>query len=148
MGTHYRGGACEVRALNAYINLLRAAESVSNRVLAGLPALGLTPSRFGALETLFHLGPLPQGELAAKLLKSEGNITLVVDNLERKGWVSRERGVKDRRVVTVRLTPQGRTLITRIFPSHAGAIAAEFGVLTPAEQETLRALCRKLGVRG
>ena len=147
MGTHYRGSATEVRALNAYINLLRAADSVSSRLLSGLPALGLTPSRFGVLETLLHLGPLCQRELGGKLLKSGADMTLVVDNLAKKGWVTRERGIKDRRFMSVHLTPKGRALIARIFSGHAKAVAAEFSALTSAEQDSLRALCRKLGRR-
>ncbi len=145
MPTHYRGTRREVAALNAYIPLLRAAESLS--ALAGLriAALGLTPSQFGALETLLHLGPLCQRELGEKLLKSGGNITMVVDNLEKRGWVRRERQKDDRRMITVRLTPEGRRLISRIFPGHVAEIVREMQHLTGSEQQKLRRLCRKLG---
>jgi CDP-glucose 4,6-dehydratase len=45
---------------------------------------------------------MSQSEIGAKLLKSSGNVTLVVDNLEKRGLVRRERDSDDRRVVTVR----------------------------------------------
>jgi MarR family 2-MHQ and catechol resistance regulon transcriptional repressor len=145
MGTRYRGSAEEVRALNAFIKLTRAAESVGAR-LAGLVAgAGLTESQFGALEALYHLGPLHQCELGAKLLRSSGNITMVVDNLEKRGLVRRERGVEDRRYVTVHLTDAGRDLIRRVFPPHVAGVVAAMAALTPAEQEELGRLCRKLG---
>ena len=48
----------------------------------------MTVSQFGVLEALHHLGPLRQGEISAKLLRSGGNITLVVDNLEGAAWYS------------------------------------------------------------
>jgi MarR family 2-MHQ and catechol resistance regulon transcriptional repressor len=147
MATRYQGTRDEVRALNTFIKLTRAAESVAARLSGGLTDAGLTESQFGALEALYHLGPLHQRELGAKLLRSSGNITMVVDNLEKRGLVRRERGVEDRRFITVHLTEAGRRLIARIFPRHAARIAAELAVLTPQEQEELGRLCRKLGKR-
>jgi MarR family 2-MHQ and catechol resistance regulon transcriptional repressor len=147
VGTRYHGNQTEVRALNAYIKLTRAAESVSARLSNGLSEAGLTESQFGALEALYHLGPMNQRELGSKLLRSSGNVTMVVDNLEKSGLVRRERGVSDRRCVTVYLTTQGRRMIARLFPRHAAHIAAELSVLTPAEQDELGRLCRKLGRR-
>jgi len=144
MGTHYRGTPAEVAALDAYIKLMRAADSVTARAHAGLPK-GLTLAQFGVLEALLHRGPLCQSELAAKVLKSAGNLTLVVDNLERDGHVARERDPKDRRYVTVRLTPKGKKFIAELFPRIAASITRELATLTPAEQAMLGELCKKAG---
>jgi MarR family 2-MHQ and catechol resistance regulon transcriptional repressor len=86
-----------------------------------------------------------QGEISAKLLKSGGNITLVVDNLEKSGLVRRRRDSDDRRVVVVSLTEQGRQWISSIFPQHAADVVEEMSILTAEEQETLSRLCRILG---
>ncbi len=107
---------------------------------------GLTGSQFGALEALYHLGPLNQTEIARKLLKSGGNITLVIDNLEKRELVLRRRDEEDRRVLTVHLTDQGHRMIRELFPRHAAAIAEEMSALTIAEQEDLGRLCRKVGL--
>ena len=93
-----------------------------------------------------HLGPMCQRELGVKILKSSGNVTMVVDNLEKRGLVARRRSVEDRRVTEVDLTAKGRALIKGIFPRHAAEITAEMGRLTAAEQKQLGALCRKLGL--
>jgi MarR family 2-MHQ and catechol resistance regulon transcriptional repressor len=85
-------------------------------------------------------------EIGKKLLKSSGNITIVIDNLEKRGLVRRERSKEDRRYFTVHLTEAGKELISAFFPAHAGRIAAEMSVLTPAEQEQLGWFCRKLGL--
>lgn len=146
MPTHFRGPARVVRALNAYITLVRASESVTARLLPRLERAGLSASQFGALEALYHLGPLCQADLGRKLLKTGGNVTMVVRNLERRGLVRRERG-RDRRFNTVHLTPAGRRIIARVFPGHAAAIAREMAVLVPREQEHLRRLCRMLGLK-
>ncbi|MSR84170.1 MAG: MarR family transcriptional regulator [Candidatus Latescibacteria bacterium] len=147
MGSHYPGTECEVRALNAFIKLFRAAESLNARISQKVAAHHLTLSQFGVLETLCHLGPLPQCKLGEKLLKSSGNITMVVDNLEKLALVERRRDRVDRRVVTVHLTAEGRALIERIFPEHVAAIVEEMGVLDGGEQEQLGQLCRKVGLR-
>src|SRR6266849_3431987 len=148
MPSHYQGRRDTVRALNAYINLVRATDSLLGRMSLELDQKGLTMGQFGVLETLLHLGPMCQRTLGHKLLRSGGNITLVVDNLEKHGWVRRERQKEDRRMIVIHLTPRGRRLITRVFPEHARAIVKEMGRLSPGEQEDLRRLCRKLGLGG
>ena len=147
MGTHYKGTQTEIRALNAFIKLMRASESVASRIGKLIASHGLTMSQFGILEALLHLGPLHQRELGKKILKSSGNVTMVVDNLERRGLVKRQRDTFDRRYVAVLLTAEGYRLINEIFPCHVAAIAGEMGVLTDAEQEELGRLCRKLGLQ-
>jgi|HubBroStandDraft_6_1064221.scaffolds.fasta_scaffold1029675_2 MarR family 2-MHQ and catechol resistance regulon transcriptional repressor len=145
MPTHFQGSKNTVRALNAFINLARAFDSVADRITPELEEQGLTMGQFGVLESLLHLGPMCQHALAQKLLRSGGNITLVIDNLEKHGWVRRERQKDDRRMVVIHLTPSGRRQIRGVFPSHAAAIERELSSLTPREQEDLRRLCRKLG---
>ena len=147
MPTHHEGTAEEVRALNAFITLMRASESVAARTGEHLSEHDLTGSQFGVLEALLHLGPLCQRALAGKLLKTGGNITMVVDNLEKRGLVVRKRGREDRRFVTVHLTDSGRALTRRVFPRHLASIVEELSVLGAKEQEELRRLCRKLGKR-
>lgn len=145
MPTHFEGGEGIVRALNAYINLVRASDSVLSKIAMHLESAGVTTGQFAVLEALLHLGPMCQHTLAEKLLRSGGNMTLVIDNLQKQGWVKRQRQEKDRRMVEIHLTPKGRRLITRIFPEHAKVIARVLGELTPAEQEDLRRIARKLG---
>ncbi len=145
MGSHHHGPRREVTALDTYIKLMRAAESVTARAHVVLPRR-ITFSQFSALEALYHLGPLYQTELATKLLKTGGNLTLVVDNLERCGFVARSRNAADRRYVRVTLTTKGRKFIAALFPKHAARLTREFAALTAAEQVTLGRLCKKLGV--
>src|SRR5208282_1615466 len=109
---------------------------------------GLTPSQFGTLEVLHHLGPICQNEIAKKLLKSGGNMTLVIDNLVKQGWVRRERESCDRRNVRVHLTPEGRREIMKVLPPHVDAVVAAMSNLTARDQEDLRRICRKFGQEG
>jgi MarR family 2-MHQ and catechol resistance regulon transcriptional repressor len=148
MGARYRGSEEERLALDTFVKLNRCVSSVSARLAAGYPFPGsLTASQFGVLEALLHCGPLSQLELGEKILKSKGNVSTVVDNLERAGLVKRERDRDDRRCVLVRLSPRGRQLIRRIFPRHARAIYEEMSALSGEEQEQLGRLCKKLGMK-
>lgn len=133
--------------LASYVKLMRAADSVTARVHRHLQREGLSVTQFGVLEALYHLGPLCQRDLGRKLLKSSGNMTLVVDNLEKRGLVERHRDSVDRRFLAVDLTPKGRQLMAEVFPRHVAAVVDEFAILTREEQRELGRLCRKLGRR-
>lgn len=146
MPTHYPGSPEQVRALNAYIRLTRAVDALSARLLSSEKLEGLTPSQLGVLDALFYLGPMCQKDLAGKILKSSGNLSLVIDNLERRGLVRRERRDSDRRFVTIYLTEAGDALIERVMPAHAAEISSVFSALTPDEQDALGELCKKLGL--
>ena len=145
MATKYRGTQDEVRALSALINLMRAGEACATSLQREVAAERLTGSQFGVLEALLHLGPVCQGELAGKLLRSCGSVTFVVQGLEKRGLVERRRDGADKRFVTVMLTGKGAKLIGGLFPGHARTVARQFGALTAPEQDELRRLCRRLG---
>jgi MarR family 2-MHQ and catechol resistance regulon transcriptional repressor len=134
--------------LNSYTKLMRAADSVTSRTSRQMTAADLTISQFGVLEALLHKGPLCQRDIAAKILKSTGNITMVIDNLEKRGLVRRERDSADRRYLTVHLTDAGSALVARVFADVEAAIVAEMGSLSEDEQELLGTLCKKLGLKG
>lgn len=146
MPTHYKGTTKEELALNTYIKLTRATESLVSRLYQGGKFGGLTPSQFGTLEVLYHLGPMCQSEIGEKILKSNGNMTLVIDNLEKRKLVRRQRDTDDRRQVFVHLTNKGKKLIGEIFPQHVADIVGQFESLSHAEQKTLNELLRKLGL--
>jgi MarR family 2-MHQ and catechol resistance regulon transcriptional repressor len=145
MPTHFSGSRIEIRTLDTFIKLTRCTNSLLAR-LAERHTLGdLTWSQFAVLEALYHLGHMTQSEISSKVLKSGSNMTTVIDNLERDGFVRRERDANDRRVIHVHLTEAGRGKIESVLPGHVAALVEEFKSLTPSEQETLGELCKKLG---
>ena len=145
MPSHWNGTPEERGALDAYIKLWRAAHAVEVRANRHLGDHGLTLSQFSVMEALFFLGPLSQRQLSEKILRTSGNLTMVIDNLEREELVRRERNARDRRVVTVHLLEKGRSKIEAILPVHVQGIVGVFSVLEAQERETLAMLCRKLG---
>ena len=145
MPTHFIGSRAEMRTLDTFIKLTRCANSILSRLSERNTVGDLTPSQFAVLEALYHLGPMTQGEVSMKVLKSGSNMTTVIDNLERDGLVRRERDAKDRRVIHVHLTEAGTSKLEAVLPRHVTALVEEFSVLSASEQETLGELCKKLG---
>jgi MarR family 2-MHQ and catechol resistance regulon transcriptional repressor len=140
----YKGMAADARALAAYVKLLRAGEDISREATRPLALYNLTPSQFGVLEALYNAGPQSLTDLARRILKTSGNLTVVVENLEKRRLVRRKPGSRDRRVITVALTPKGRALVGSLSPGHAAAIVGIMARLSAAEQEALGKLCAKL----
>jgi MarR family 2-MHQ and catechol resistance regulon transcriptional repressor len=132
-------------ALGVWVALARCYATYTKAIAAKVQEYDLTVPQFGALEALYHLGPLSLGELADKLLVTGGNVTFVIDKLEAQGLVARYRSESDRRVVLARLTEQGRDLVARVFPEHAAYIERLCRHLGPEEQAELRCLLKQLG---
>jgi MarR family 2-MHQ and catechol resistance regulon transcriptional repressor len=146
MASRHKGTPRERRALAAYINLLRATNTVSSQAMKQLDSHGVTPSQFAVLEALYHVGPMCLTDLARKILRTSGNLTMVVDNLEKSDMVKRVQSSTDRRYFSVEITDKGSKVISSIFPEHASQITQAMSRLSADEQDTLRELCRKLGV--
>lgn len=145
MSNHYQGTAQEKLALDTYVKFVRSFDSMKGRI-DGQHTIGdLSPSQFGTLEMLYHLGPLTQKDIGQKLLVSKSNVVTIIDKLEAHGFVKRRRSLEDRRCVFVHLTEEGREKIEEILPVHVGAITEEMSRLSPQEQKELGRLCRKLG---
>ena len=134
-------------ALATYIRLMRAANSARAHASRNLGESGLTLTQFAVLEALYHLGPMSLSEIAAKVLTTGGNLTMVAGNLERDGLVERRRSPSDARVQVIHLSSKGKAVMRRIFPVHAAAITKFMSALTAAQQGEIGELCGKLGQR-
>lgn len=132
-------------ALSMWVKLARAYATFYKKSHASIRSFGLTEPQFSVLETLGHLGPLTIGTLCKKQLVSGGNMTLVVDNLERDGYVRRIHSQKDRRTIIVELTDSGNELFQKIFVKHAENITKASSVLSEEELHQLSHLLKKLG---
>ncbi len=132
------------RALDAYSRLQRAAAMSATRVEAALQSFGLSASQFGVLDTLQSRGPVHQQELAEALGRSKAQMTAIIDALEEKALVRRERHATDRRYITVHLTPDGQSVLGRATPVRSAAIVELMSELTGEQRVRLARLCRRL----
>lgn len=109
-----------------------------------LEKLDLTSPQFYVLATIGYAGGLPFGEIGAKMMVTVSNLTGIVDRLEEKKLVSRQRDDQDRRVVHVVLTDRGTKLYKNSIPLFEKSISLVYTALDKAQQKELSALLRKL----
>ena len=88
--------------------VMEAAGGIEGRLETVLEAIGLSISKFDAIEQLIRAGePLTLGDLASKLRCVRSNVTQLVDRLESEGLVKRGTCPNDRRAVRAKVTPVG-----------------------------------------
>ncbi len=146
MSTHFNGNIKEILALSTWIKLARANNSVFKNIKPSMVKHNLTRTQFLVLESLLHLGPMSQKNIAEKLLLSGGNIVKVIDNLEKDGLVRRKINKTDRRAHIVELTDLGFKIINSLIPNHVKSIVETFSILNKDDQIELSRLCKKLGM--
>jgi MarR family transcriptional regulator, 2-MHQ and catechol-resistance regulon repressor len=132
------------RALEAYGSLQRAASLAAITVDAAVHPFGLSASQFGVLETLQRRGPVHQQELAEALDRSKAQMTAIIDALEARACVRRERHATDRRFISVYLTDAGRAILAQAAPARADAIVVLMRELSGEQRARLTRLCRRL----
>jgi MarR family 2-MHQ and catechol resistance regulon transcriptional repressor len=132
-------------ALNTWIKLARAFATLNKKSTESIKRFGLTQPQFSVIEVLGHLGPLKVGEICEKMLVSGGNMTLVLDNIAKLGYIERIHDLNDRRAIQVQLTAKGAELFDKIFTPHAEFISETMSVLSAVEQKELGILLKKLG---
>lgn len=134
-------------SLHLYRVLSKAFKSVSDHSAANCKNEGFNPTDFAVLEMLYHKGPQPIQQIGSKLLLQSGNVTYVIDKLERNGYLRRHPCAKDRRVIFAEMTDEGRTVMERILPSQANTLNRALSGLTTEEKEQAANLLKKLGIQ-
>lgn len=130
--------------LKALIALSRCAQHVHKLEYRTIKEGGLTVSQFAVLEVLYHKGDLRVSEIIEKILATGGNMTVVIDNLEREHLVKRSIDPTDKRANIIQLTSKGHNLMSQIFPNHEENINTIFSVLSDDEKRELIRLLKKL----
>ncbi|WP_019243593.1 MULTISPECIES: MarR family winged helix-turn-helix transcriptional regulator [Bacillus] len=134
-------------SLKALVILLRASQSVQDKVKQDMGKYGVNPTEFAVLELLYHKGDQPIQHIGKKILLASSSITYVVDKLEDKGFVARRACPKDRRVTYASITEEGKAFIEEAFPKHKKTIETIFENLSQEELETTIDLLKKIGLR-
>ena len=131
--------------LKTSVVLSRCFQSVQKRDMKTIKQGGLTIAQFAVLEILYNKGDLRICEIIEGTLSSGGNMTVVIDNLEKNGFIGRYSDFHDGRVSLIRLEEKGKALMRSIFPNHVENISEIFNALTRQEKCELIHLLKKLG---
>ncbi|MFJ5963676.1 MULTISPECIES: MarR family transcriptional regulator [unclassified Bacillus (in: firmicutes)] len=134
------------RSMTLYKVFARAFKSVSEHSIRDSKEHGFNPTEFAVLELLYTRGAQKLQQIGSRLLLVSGNVTYVIDKLERNGFIEREQDPKDKRSVYAHLTDKGRSYLDKIYPIHSLRIARAFSGLTRDEQEQLIRLLKKAGI--
>jgi MarR family 2-MHQ and catechol resistance regulon transcriptional repressor len=131
------------RAVAAHESLVFASQALDAIQSHQLDSFGLTLSQYRVLEALLQAGPMNQAKLSVRFFWVPSTTHFVVRKLEARRLVRRARE-KDKRSITIHLTPEGEALIAEAFPLHAMLVRAQMSALDYREQDVLFRLCLKL----
>jgi len=126
-------------SLRLWLRLLTCTHLIENRVRKALAAqFKTTLPRFDLMAQLERAPQgLQMGELSRRMLVTGGNITGIVDQLERAGLIVRTEDPGDRRVYLVKLTKEGRRQFAHMAIEHESWIVQLFAGIPKREQRTL-----------
>ena len=130
--------------LKLIVGLYRSQARINRSTQKLLAEFHLTVAQFGVLEALYHLGSMKIGDIIAKTLSTSGNMTVVIKNLEKDGWIERYADPHDGRVSLIQLTEKGTQLIATIFPQHLQDLETVLSKLSSDEKNQLLRLLKKL----
>lgn len=129
--------------LSTLIAFTRAEHKIHNLEYKTIKESGLTISQFGVLEVLYNKGNLRIGEIMEKILTTSGNITVVIKNLEKDGFIKKISDPLDKRSTIISITDKGIKVIEEILPDHIKNINNIFDVLTDEEKIVLKDILNK-----
>jgi DNA-binding MarR family transcriptional regulator len=133
-------------ALRIWLRLLTCTQLIERRVRSGLrEQFATTLPRFDLMAQLErHPDGLKMGELSRMLMVTGGNITTIVDQLEKEGLVERLNEPEDRRSWLIRLTSAGRKGFTDMARAHEEWVVELLSGLSKRDRDELLKLLAKV----
>lgn len=133
--------------LKVVIGISRANQAIQKQSAVTFKEGGLTTAQFAVLEALYHKGTLTIQEIINSILSTGGNMTVVINNLEKEKLIERHVNPEDKRSSLIEITQKGKKIIEEIFPNHLQSLKEEFKVLTTEEKQVLITILKKLSTR-
>ena len=132
------------KSMKTVVRLEKASLKITNLTVNYLSKHNLTFNQFKVLEVLYHIGDLNIGSITKLTMSTPGNITVVVKNLNRDGWITSIKDPKDNRASILSITQKGIEIIEQVFPNHASNLTKTLEVLSDEELNTLYDLLNKV----
>jgi len=126
-----------------WIRLNMTFQLIYHEIQKTLKKENLTLPQLDILVCLGRVKGLTLGEIGERLMVTGGNITGVMDRLEKSGFVYRDRDKEDRRIIRAKLTPKGILLHKDILPIFQKKWKEIVGILDLEEQRHLNRLLKK-----
>ena len=116
--------------IHLQIILQKAVKNINNKIGKNFREKGITVSQFSVLDVLYTKGEMRVCELIEKALSTSGNITVVIKNMEQKGWL-------------YKMTDEGKKLFETLLPEHRNEIKNTYSILSSKEKQELIRILRK-----
>jgi len=150
MGVLERFGICSGKEKfreTAVYALASAYSHIEKEISDYLRPFNLTPAKFNAMMVIKHIGKaegLSQIDIGRRLIVTASNMTRLVDNMEREGYIERLTQKGDRRVNLIRISKKGSELLDQIWPGYYKKIASIANQLNRNELIRISELLLKL----
>ena len=145
VATRLAGMDLDFEAMAVTANLFRAANAARNQMeRTVLAKSNLTWTAFVVLWVAWIWETAETREIASEAGVSKATLSGVLTTLEGRGFVTRKRGEKDGRLVTVELTPSGKRLMKKLFPEFNKAERQVVRDLTGPEQLAAADILRRI----
>lgn len=132
------------RSMATWMQIVKTYNKIRAKELQYIGSFEITMNQFEMLEVLYHRGDLNIGSITKLIMSTPGNVTVVVRNLKRDGYIDAYPDPSDKRASILSITPKGKEMIEALFPQHAKNFETYFEALNDEETETLFRLLRKL----
>ena len=132
------------KSMKTAVKVERFSLKFKNMLVNYLNEFDITLNQFKVLEVLYHRGDLNISSITKLTMSTPGNITVVVKNLKRDGWITAISNKEDKRASILTITPKGVEVIEKVFPNHAQNLHKSFEVLNDDELDTLYELLDKV----
>ena len=126
------------------IGIMRASNLLVDDLKKTLKNYPINATEFSVMEFLYSKGEKSIQEIRDRILLASGSATYVVDNLEKKGYITRNVSQKDKRVTYIRLTEKGIKLMDEIFPIHKKNTKRVFEKINDKELVILKEILKKI----
>jgi len=122
-----------------FVVLLRAADSLASHADQLMKANGVTSAQYNVLRILRGAGPegLPCNAIGERMISRDPDMTRLLDRMEKRALISRERQKEDRRVVKARITDEGLKLLKKMDAPIRELHKGQFAHMTSARLKTL-----------
>jgi DNA-binding MarR family transcriptional regulator len=131
-----------------FVALLKAADSLASEADQLMKASGLTSAQYNVLRILRGAGPegLPCNTIAERMISRDPDMTRLLDRMEKRELITRERQKEDRRVVKARITDEGLKLLGKMDTPMRELHKGQFAHMTSARLKSLMDLLVEVAV--
>ena len=129
-----------------FVAILKSADMLSAQAEQLIKASGLTGTQYNVLRILRGAGPdgLPCNGISERMISHDPDMTRMLDRMENRLWITRERQKEDRRVVKARITDEGLKLLKKLDAPVRELHKRQFAQMSATRQKTLLELISEI----